>query len=82
MPHPSTPRALTPAQRDITNTLTRLGAGEPVSISTSKLATEAGLTLKQVDQAINGLIASNALTKTWNPDRYVWTFTINTPAGA
>lgn len=76
MAHPTSSRALTPSQRDVTATLTRLGNGEPVSISTSKLAAESGLTMKQVDQAINGLTSSNALTKQWNPDKYVWTFTL------
>lgn len=79
MPNPSMLRPLTPSQRDVMATLTRLGNGAPVSISTSKLAAESGLTPKQVDAALNGLINASTLTKVWNPDRYIWTFTLNVP---
>ncbi len=82
MPNPSTRRPLTPAQRDVMAELTRQGNGAPVSISIPKLAAAAELTVKQVDGAINGLVDANTLHKAWNADKYVWTFTINTPAGA
>jgi hypothetical protein len=63
-------------------TLERLGSGAPVSISTPKLAAEAELTVKQVDAALSGLLDAVILTKSWNADKYVWTYTITTPAGA
>ncbi len=79
MANPSTRRPLTPAQRDVMAELTRLGNGAPVSISTPKLAAAAELTVKQVDGAINGLVDATTLTKRWNPDKYVWTYTLNAP---
>ena len=79
MPHPTDRRAATPAQRDVIATLTRLGNGAPVSISTSKLAAEAQLTVKQAEQAVNALIVASTITKQWNPDSYVWTYTLNVP---
>jgi hypothetical protein len=79
MPNPSTRRPLTPAQRDIMATLTSEGNGAPVTISTGKLAQLAGVTVKQAEQAINGLMDASTLTKSWDPDRYVWTYTLNAP---
>lgn len=76
MPNPSTRRPLTPAQRDIMAALTEEGKGAPVAISIPKLAQLAGLTNKQADGAINGLVDANALTKAWDPDLYVWTYTL------
>lgn len=79
MPHPSSRRALTPSQQDLMKTLTRLGNGAPVSISTPKLAAAAELTVKQVDAAISGLVDATILSKAWNPDQYVWTYTLHVP---
>lgn len=80
MPNPSTRRPLTPSQRDLMKTLERLGKGAPVSISTARLAAEAELTVKQVDAALSGLLDAVILTKSWDADKYVWTYTIT--AGA
>jgi hypothetical protein len=60
-------------------TLTRMGNGAPVSISIPKLAAAAEITPKQAEQAINGLIDSSILTKAWNADKFVWTFTLIVP---
>lgn len=79
MTHPTTARALTPAQRDVMKALTAAGNGAPVSISIPKLAAAAELTVKQAERAVSGLVDSNALHKAWNADKYVWTFTINAP---
>jgi hypothetical protein len=77
MPNPSTRRPLTPAQRDVMAVLTQHGTStDPLDISIPKLAQQAGLTNKQAEGAINGLVDANALTKSWNPDRYVWTYTL------
>lgn len=77
MPNPSTRRALTPAQQDTLDTLARLGSGGPISISISKLAVEADITPKQTEAALNYLLGASTVTKTWDPDKYVWTFTVH-----
>lgn len=68
---------MTPSQRDVMETLRRLAAGAPtVTVSSSKLAAQAGVTARQAETAINGLVDASVLTKTWDADRYSWTFTL------
>lgn len=76
MPNPSMRRPLTPSQRDVLAALITLADGAPtVAAGTAKLVTLTGLTPKQVDQGLNGLVDMNALTKSWDPDKYVWAYT-------
>lgn len=74
MPHPSERRAATPAQRAVLAAIRdHLG---PLTTSTRELAAGCQLTVKQTEQALTALINANALTKAWDADRYLWTYTL------
>ncbi|ATW59960.1 HTH DNA binding protein [Arthrobacter phage Waltz] len=80
MPHPSDRRGFTPAQQEVIAVIqagTQPGTPYAGTAKSIERAIGAGTTLKQVENALRGLEAAACLTKSWNPDRYVWNFTLS-----
>lgn len=83
MPHPTSARPFTPAQRAIIDHL-RHEAGGTDSTTTSEARIASALakdfTGKQVKNAMRMLENESVYIKQWDPDRYLWVITLTSAA--